>query len=72
MRIDSQAPIPDWDSVEFALECADPELRSYYDTPTGAVNVTGPFEDELVSMKTGDQLRWRYGTMTWGRSTRGG
>lgn len=46
MRLAADAPTPDWDSLEFAFECADPELRSYYDTVTGEVCVTGPFEDD--------------------------
>lgn len=46
MRIALDAPRPDWDSFEFALDCPDLEIRSYYDTLTGEVCVTGPFEDD--------------------------
>jgi hypothetical protein len=46
MRIATGAPHPAWDDIEFALDCADRELRSYYDTVTGEVHVTGPFEDD--------------------------
>jgi hypothetical protein len=46
MRIATDAPRPVWADFEFALECADRELRSYYDTVTGEVCVTGPFEDD--------------------------
>jgi len=46
MRIAADAPRPAWDDFEFALECADLELRNYYDTVTGEICVTGPFEDD--------------------------
>lgn len=46
MQIVPDAPVPDWESFEFALECADPELSSYYDIATGQVYLTGPFEDD--------------------------
>ncbi len=46
MRITVDAPRPVWDDFEFAIDCADRELRSYYDTVTGEVCVTGPFEDD--------------------------
>jgi hypothetical protein len=46
MRITVDAPRPVWDDFEFALECADLELRNYYDTQTGEICVTGPFEDD--------------------------
>lgn len=46
MRITPDAPSPVWDDFEHALECADFELRSYYDTATGEVCLTGPFEDD--------------------------
>jgi hypothetical protein len=46
MRITEDAPCPVWDDFEHALECADFELRSYYDTVTGEVCLTGPFEDD--------------------------
>lgn len=46
MQIAVDAPTPSWEDFEFALECADPELRAYYDTVTGEVHITGPFEDE--------------------------
>jgi hypothetical protein len=46
MRILPDAPVPPWDCFEFALECADPELSSYYDIVTGQVYLTGPFEDD--------------------------
>jgi hypothetical protein len=46
MQIHLDAPVPQWDLFEHALECAEPELRSYYDTVTGEVHLTGPFEDD--------------------------
>jgi hypothetical protein len=46
MRIATDAPKPAWGDFEFAIECADRELRSYYDKVTGEVLVTGPFEDD--------------------------
>lgn len=46
MRISADAPLPAWEDFNYAIECADRELRSYYDTVTGEVCVTGPFEDD--------------------------
>lgn len=46
MRLAADAPTPDWNTFEFAIECADLEVRCYYDTVTGEVCVTGPFEDD--------------------------
>lgn len=46
MKISAEAPLPDWNEFEFAVQCADHELRCYYDTVTGEVHVTGPFEDD--------------------------
>lgn len=61
MRITPEAPTPDWDSIESALESPDPELRSYYDTVTGEVHITGPFEDDPGEreMIDGDPRRFR-------------
>lgn len=46
MRIAAEAPRPIWEDFEFAVQCPDRENRSYYDTVTGEVCVTGPFEDD--------------------------
>ena len=46
MQIAVDAPVPHWDCFEFALESADPLVQSFYDTVTGEVHVTGPFEDD--------------------------
>jgi hypothetical protein len=46
MRISPDAPRPVWEDFEVAIECPDRENRSYYDTATGEVCVTGPFEDD--------------------------
>lgn len=60
MRIAVDAPRPDWDSFEFAFNCADLELRSYYDTVTGEVCVTGPFEDDPGERERIDADPGRY------------
>lgn len=61
MRISPEAPTPDWDSFQSALESPDLELRFYYDRVTGEVHVTGPFEDEPGEQEEidGDPLRYR-------------
>lgn len=61
MRISPEAPIPDWDSFQSALESPDLELRFYFDVVTGEVHVTGPFEDEPGEQERidGDPLRYR-------------
>ncbi|MDC0716367.1 UPF0158 family protein [Nannocystis bainbridge] len=60
MRLAADAPAPDWDSIEFAFECADPENRAYYDTVTGEVCVTGPFEDDPGERERIDAAPQRY------------
>ncbi|WAS96763.1 UPF0158 family protein [Nannocystis punicea] len=60
MRLAADAPTPDWDSFEFAFECADLEVRSYYDTVTGEVCVTGPFEDDPGERERIDADPGRY------------
>lgn len=60
MRIAADAPRPVWDEFEFAVECVDWEIRSYYDTVTGEVLVTGPFEDDPGERERIDAEPARY------------
>jgi hypothetical protein len=60
MRLAADAPTPDWDSFEFAFECADLDSRCYYDTATGEVCVTGPFEDDPGERERIDSDPQRY------------
>jgi len=61
VQIALDAPIPDWESFEFALECADPLIQFYYDIVTGEVHVTGSFEDDPGERERidADPLRYR-------------
>jgi len=60
MRLAADAPTPDWNLFEFAFECADLQVRSYYDTVTGEVCVTGPFEDDPGERERIDSDPSRY------------
>ncbi|MCY1008314.1 UPF0158 family protein [Nannocystis pusilla] len=46
--------------LRIAFECADLESRSYYDTVTGEVCVTGPFEDDPGERERIDADPQRY------------
>jgi hypothetical protein len=60
MQVTVDAAVPDWESFEFALESASPETQFYYDTVTGEVHLTGPFEDDPGERERIDADPWRY------------
>lgn len=60
MQVSLDAAVPDWESFEFALESASPETQFYYDTVTGEVHLTGPFEDDPGERERIDSDPRRY------------
>lgn len=61
MRIAPEAPTPNWDFFLNALESSDPDYQWYYDTVTGDVCLTGPFDEaeevrERIAVEPGRYL----------------